>query len=435
MKKIWAVEQNFLIGYLETTLNLGDEFKKLSDKPAGFFGDKSNQEKEIFSISGNTAIINIKGLLSQEGPSLIDQFFGFNGTAYGEILEAIAVIQKDDDVKTVRLVMDTPGGEVAGVDKVFQAIADLEKSKLVIAESHGLIASAGYWIASAASRIVATSPSDEIGSIGVVVVAVDFSKAREEFGIKVITIRSKNAPDKHPDASTEKGKNTLQKRVDSIENVFIGRISEGRGIPVKTIESDFARGSVLIAEDPDSKKEDALSVGMIDAVESSVVPAQAPKDRNKKNKAQDDPPIKTSKYKEEKTMDLKEALADVGLLREIEARDMENFQKGIKTEQTKAIARIEKCKKFLISDEYPEVVKNLAINVISGKSEYPALEGAVTVIDAQKETQKAKDAQDETDKTDETPPETHDGGTAPEGVCETNEEFAALEKEIAAGNC
>jgi signal peptide peptidase SppA len=431
MEKIWAVEPNYLVGYLETTLNINDE---LNNKPAAFFGNLSSKEKDIFSISGDTAIINIKGLLSHDGPSLIDRFFGFNGTGYGEILEAIAQIQKDDEVKTVRLIMDTPGGEVAGVDKVFQAISELSKSKTVIAESHGLIASAGYWIASAASKIIATSPADEIGSIGVVVIAIDFSKAREERGIKVVVIRSKNAPNKRPDVSTEKGKNTLQERVDSIERVFIGRISEGRGIPVETIKSDFARGSLFVAEDPDSEKDDALSVGMIDAVESSVIPTQAPKNKHKKNKAQD-LPISAPIKKEEHAMDLTEALADTGLAREIEARDNENIAIGVKKEKTEATARVDKCKKFLISNEYPEVVKNLAIKVISGESEYSALEGAVCVIDAQKEEKKAADAQKETGEQKETPPDIHGNGDNPKGVCGSNEDFAALEKEIEAGRC
>jgi ClpP class serine protease len=402
----------------------------MKKKPKSFFGDISTEEKEILSISDDTAVINIKGLLSQEGPSIIDRIFGFGGTGYGEILEAIEEIQGNEDIKTVRLVMDTPGGEVAGVDKVFQAIAELRKTKTVIAESHGLIASAGYWIASAASKIIATSPVDEIGSVGVVVVAIDFSKAREECGIKVVVIRSKNAPNKHPDVSTEKGKSTLQERVDSIERVFIGRISEGRGIAVEDIEKTFARGSVLIAEDPDKEKEDALSVGMIDSVESSVIPAQSPKDGRKKNKAQDNQPVSAPKDKEGKAMDLKEAMADVGLSREIEARDKINIDAGREKEKTEASARIEKCKKYLISSDYPEIIKTLAINVISGDSDYAALEGAVAVIDSQKEATKSNDAATETAEQKETPPETQDSETVPEGVCETNEAFADLEKKI-----
>jgi ClpP class serine protease len=389
MKKIWAVEPNFLVEYLETTLNISKDIK---EKPASFFGDVSAKDREIFSISGDTAIINIKGILSQEGPDFFDILFGFGGTGYGEIIEAISKIQKNEDVKTVRLIMNTPGGDVDGVDKVFQAVQELGKTKTVIAESHGLIASAGYWIASAASKIIATSPSDQVGSIGVVIVAIDFSKADKECGIEVVVIRSANAPDKIPDISTEEGKSILQDRVDAIERVFIGRISEGRGISVETIESDFARGSVLIAEDPDSKKDDALSVGMIDSVESPVVPSIEARGDHKKGKAQDIPPITAQKEKEGKTMDFNEVLADPILAREIQARDKENFDKGVKATKSDFKARAEKCKKFLVSNEYPEVVKNLAIKVMNGESDYSALEGAVTVIDAQKEEEKAKAA-------------------------------------------
>lgn len=432
MEEIWAVEPIYLVGYLERILNISEEMKQ---NPKAFFGDVSIEQEEIFSEDGDTATINIKGLLSQDGPSFLDRLFGFTGTAYGEILEAVAKIQENNDIKTIRMVMDTPGGEVAGVDKVFQAISELGKSKTVIAESHGLIASAGYWIASAAGKIVATSPADEIGSIGVVVVAIDFSKAREECGIKVVVIRSKNAPNKYPDVSTEKGKSTLQERVDATERVFIGRISEGRGIAVDTIEKTFARGSVLIAEDPDKSQDDALSVGMIDDVESSVLPAQDPKDRNKNKKAQDDPPTKASKDKEENPMDLKEAMADVGLAQEITARDNENIKKGANQEREQMKARIEKCKGILASEKYGESVKNLAVRVISGESEYSALEAAVCAIDAQKEGDNSAEAKEETDDQKETSPDTQDGETVPEGICETNEQFEALQKKEAEGNC
>jgi ClpP class serine protease len=433
MKKIWAVEPTFLVEYLETTLNSPDEIKQ---KPAAFFGNISTEEKDIFSIDGDTAIINIQGLLSQEGPNLIDRIFGFTGTGYLEILEAIAEVQKSEDVKTVRLIMNTPGGQVDGVDKVFQAVSELSKSKTVIAESHGLIASAGYWIASAASRIIATSPADQIGSIGVVVVAVDFSKCDKEHGIEVIVIRSANAPNKVPDPATEKGKEVLQKRVDAIERVFIGRISEGRGIPVETIEKDFARGSVLIADDPDIEKDDALSVGMIDAVESPVIPAEAPKDGGRKQKAQDVPPITAPKKKEEKAMDLKEYMAkDSLLIKEIEVRDRENIVKGVAQEKTETAERIKTCQKYLTSDEYPQTIKNLALKVVSGESHPAALEGAVAIIDSQNEEKKAKAAAEETGEQTETPPDTHDGGTAPEGICDTNEAFEALMKKENEAHC
>ncbi|MEE9117765.1 MAG: S49 family peptidase [Calditrichia bacterium] len=433
MEKRWAVEPTFLVGYLETTLNISEDSQQ---QILSFFGANPVKSEEIFSINGDTAIINIKGILSQDGPGFIDRFFGFNGTGYRKIIEAINNIKANEEIKTVRLIMDTPGGEVAGVDKVWQAISDLSKSKTVIAESHGLIASCGYWIASAANKIIATSPADEIGSIGVVVVAIDFSKSREERGVKVVVIRSANAPNKLPDVSTDKGKSIIQNRVDPIERVFIGRISEGRGIPVATIENDFARGSVLIAKDTDPSKNDALSVGMIDAVESIVSPALAPKDKHKE-KSQFIASDKTldnngkSLSQEDSFMTLEELMAKhPELTREIESRDKANIAKGVERERTETKARIEKCKPFLISGDYPPVVKNLALDVITGESGQDALTGAVTVIDAQKEIANAAAASDETNNQGETPPETHDGVTTPEGVCGTNEEADALIKKL-----
>jgi ClpP class serine protease len=270
MFEIWGCEENHLLRYLNAILN--PNIEKFADtEPEGFlFGFDFGKKENILNINGSEAKITIKGILTQAGLPPIARLFGIEGTAYSDIVSAVNEALANEDVETIRLVMDTPGGEVKGVDNAWSAIHFASTEKTVIAENHGLLASAGYWIASAAGEINAISPVAETGSIGVVATYIDNSKALEDRGFKRIEVLSRNAPDKRPDATTKKGLSVIQERVDAIERVFISRIAEGRGLKEKFIETNFGRGTVLVAQDPEKKKPDALTAKMIDAVTNSI---------------------------------------------------------------------------------------------------------------------------------------------------------------------
>ncbi len=265
MEQLWLAEPNFLINYLGKLENASAEEIQAA---ADLFGEA--ELPNILTIEGEEAIISITGPLSRTGPGFLARLFGFGGTAYNDIIESLKIAQEDPIVKKIRLIMDTPGGEVKGTDDVFQAVQAAKKIKPVIAENHGMLASGGYWIASAATQIVATSPSNETGSIGIIATALDLTKMREKDGIKLIVLTSKNAPDKAQDMTKKSGRDSVQERINALERVFISRIAEGRGVTIEHIQQNFGQGAVLIAQDPDNSNPDALSVGMIDAVDAKI---------------------------------------------------------------------------------------------------------------------------------------------------------------------
>lgn len=261
MDPIWACELEYLRNYCDRVLMADPE----TEQSAIAFFMENPQERQILAVDGDTATIEIRGTLTNK-PSFVGRFLGFVTTSYTDLQAAIEAIQADDSVKNVRLVVDSPGGNLTGLDETWMALRELAKSRAVVAENHGLMASAAYWLATAADRIVATSPAAETGSIGVYMLATDYSKMDAARGIKDIRIVSKNAPLKNPDPATAEGLKAYQARLDAIERVFISRVAEGRGISTEKVEKDFGRGAVLIASDPDASKPSALSVGMIDGV-------------------------------------------------------------------------------------------------------------------------------------------------------------------------
>lgn len=266
MFELWAMQEEYATAYLNTLYNATVE-----EKAAAFSQFGEEPLPDILSIDGAEATISITGPLSANGPSPLARFFGFNGTAYNDIIAAAATVAKDPNVKTVNLAMDTPGGNVSGMDSARQAIELLSSSgKFVVAKNLGLMASAGYYLASPADRIIATNELALTGSIGVIAAGYDLSKLKERAGIKEVVVVSSNAPNKYADLSTKRGVSIYQDMVDAQERIFLEKVAQGRGVSVDTVKSDFGQGGVLQARDPASDKPDAVKAGMIDAVVTSA---------------------------------------------------------------------------------------------------------------------------------------------------------------------
>ena len=212
------------------------------------FGDGEFTGSRIMVKAGNTAQINIAGVLSKE-PSWMLRYFGGGNTAYSEIIGAINEAERDPAIDNVIFSIDSPGGSTNGLTGAMDAIMNMTiPTKAVVS---GMAASAAYGLASQADTIEATDRGATFGSIGVRVTCyVDDS---------MVDITSTNAPNKAPDVTTDDGKATVRAWLDQVEAVFIEDIAEGRGVEPDKVKSDFGQGGVFLAKD-------ALSRGMIDTI-------------------------------------------------------------------------------------------------------------------------------------------------------------------------
>jgi len=111
-------------------------------------------------------------------------------------------------------------------------------------------ASAAYWVASQASRIVANNSTAGIGSIGTFMALYDVSGAAAMQGIKAVVIRSgklKGAGFPGTEV-TEEQKAVWQDLVDKTQQQFTAGVAAGRNIDVNEVES-LAEGRMWLAED------------------------------------------------------------------------------------------------------------------------------------------------------------------------------------------
>src|SRR5678809_521246 len=87
-------------------------------------------------------------------------------SSYETILKDFQAACESPDVEAIVLDIDSPGGEVHGAGELSTAIYQARGQKPIVAYVGGQGASAAYWIASAADKVVA-DPSAVLGSIGV----------------------------------------------------------------------------------------------------------------------------------------------------------------------------------------------------------------------------------------------------------------------------
>ena len=217
--QLWACEPTYLENYLTTILNATPaqieiaaslfgprprlDAKTLADPKiqAGLFDEPDDDdEDDIYSEDGEEAILNISGVLSQDGPPWIAKLFGFEGCAYASILDGIAKAEANDNIKTLKLNINSPGGDVQGVDQVWQALRGFSKPTKAV--NQGMIASAAYYIASACDSIESATPNAETGSIGCVFSGYDDTDALDQMGVKRVRIYSSNASRKDSNLDT-----------------------------------------------------------------------------------------------------------------------------------------------------------------------------------------------------------------------------------------
>lgn len=207
---------------------------------------------------GGVAVIPVSGVIGKK----MNMMTQISGGASTQLIERdIKAALSDDSVNSILLHIESPGGTVDGTQTLADVVAMAKDIKPTVAFADGLMASAAYWIGSAASEIVASSVTAQIGSIGVVTSHTDISKAEEQAGYKVTEISAgkyKRMTSQHAPLSKE-GKALLQDQVDQLYTIFVDAIAANRGTDADTVLEDMADGRVFLSAEAQAR-------GMIDHI-------------------------------------------------------------------------------------------------------------------------------------------------------------------------
>jgi capsid assembly protease len=240
MSGIWLVGEGH-IDKLATRLALGPRPAKAS---GGSTGD-------------GVAVIPIHGVIEQRESIWTE--FGF-GTSTEGIISRVNAAVADSSVKGIVIDIDSPGGTVPGVQEAADAIYEASHEKPIVAVANSLMASAAYWLGSAAGRIIA-APGSDVGSIGVYMAHVDISQALANDGVKVSIIKAgKYKAEGNPwEPLASEAIDNWQSEVESIYRDFLASVAKARGVSVAQVRSDYGQGRTMLAGD-------ALKAGMVDRV-------------------------------------------------------------------------------------------------------------------------------------------------------------------------
>lgn len=209
------------------------------------------------TVHENIAYIRLSGIMLKSYPwqsSYVSSSF--------HVALAIKAARNDQQIEHIVILADTPGGDVRGMHELGDEVRLAAQQKNVVVQVNGILASAGYHIATGASAVYASHKMNTIGSIGVRTAIWDDSEFYEKAGVKVIKIDTgehKSTGMEGVPVSDEQIAE-VQRIVDEMYQEFLAVIKAGRGLTDEETKA-VADGRVWHAED-------AVKLKLIDGIQS-----------------------------------------------------------------------------------------------------------------------------------------------------------------------
>jgi len=221
---------------------------------SAMFGSMSDTTASLSPLS-HIGVITIEGVIRDGGRG---GFLSGPAGARG-IMAQLREAKKDSDVKAVLLLINSPGGSPAASHAVWEEIIKLKERKKVIVCMTDVCASGGYYIASAADRIVAQG-STLTGSIGVIMGGIGYYGLMQKLGITDQTVTA----GKYKDVGSGQRPMTPQERaylktmLADVYNQFIAAIAEGRHMDAAKVRT-LAEGRIYTGNQ-------AKAVGLVEEI-------------------------------------------------------------------------------------------------------------------------------------------------------------------------
>lgn len=210
----------------------------------------------LYERIGDVGVIRIQGSLIP-GEAGFMRYFGVTG--YSDIKAAALEGVADKGAKSLMIFSESGGGSVAGVEDAAEFLANVAQVKPMSAYSE-FSASAAYWLTSLASHITTASTGIN-GSLGVIRVVTEYSKAFEMEGVTKTVMRAGRykALGNPFEALTEDGKAEIQSKLDDLYQVFIGTVAANRGTTEIIADQVMGQGREFLGKR-------GLEAGLVDAI-------------------------------------------------------------------------------------------------------------------------------------------------------------------------
>jgi signal peptide peptidase SppA len=209
------------------------------------------------SMRDGVAVIPVTGPIFRYA-NLFTEISG--ATSTGTLARDIQSALDNKYVRAIVLDINSPGGEATGINELGKLIRAGRDIKPIKAYAGGTMASAAFWLGSAADEVVIDETA-VLGSIGVLMSYLDTTARDAKSDVRTVEIVSSQSPDKRINPATDEGRAKVQAIVDALAEVFVNAVASNRGVTPQTVLADFGRGGVLIGAA-------AVKAGMADRIGS-----------------------------------------------------------------------------------------------------------------------------------------------------------------------
>ncbi len=203
-------------------------------------------------IRSGVAVIKITGPLEHHASMWFD--------SYESILCRVEGAMQHEDVTCILLDIDSPGGEVSGLQEAVRKIRamSVQYKKSITAYADDEAYSAAYALACSADEIFLPEGGG-VGSVGVLATLCDRTEMTKAEGLRIEVIRSgTRKAEGHPDLPLDDGVIArVQTRVDSLAKQFFALVSDVR--PVNRKELEALQGACVYGQK-------AVNAGLADGV-------------------------------------------------------------------------------------------------------------------------------------------------------------------------
>jgi signal peptide peptidase SppA len=198
-----------------------------------------------FEIKDGVGVLRIEGMIIPKS-DFFSIFFG--GFAALDILERdFRELVGREDVHTIVLDIDSPGGDAFGVQQFANIIFEARSKKPIMAVTSGMMASAAMWIGAAAHKTFITGDVTVVGSIGTVTTHTDISELNKKIGITQTEVAAgefKRVPSMLKPLDAQ-GEAVLQNQVDQVNSAFTNDMATFKNIKPSAVKR-MAEGKTFI---------------------------------------------------------------------------------------------------------------------------------------------------------------------------------------------
>jgi protease-4 len=230
---------------------MGDKFAE--------YGVERNEEGE-FNLISLGEYLRVSPILPKFGAPAVGIVYAEGDILDGEgeddniysanLVEVLQRARKDDDIKSVVLRVNSPGGSALASDVIWREVELLRKEKPVIVSMGSYAASGGYYISSCADAIIADelTLTGSIGVFGMFLEGEDMLNKR--LGITTDVVKTNPSADLGAGVMgigvrkfTDAERKAMLRSVDKVYETFTSRVANGRNLPMEKV-LDIAQGRV-----------------------------------------------------------------------------------------------------------------------------------------------------------------------------------------------